>query len=180
MFWKYAPKLQENTHAEVWFQYKVALLLRHGCSPVNLLHIFKTPLPKNTFWGLHLLIWLWFGLNLTLWSSIYNIYFIYGPLVTTKNFITDVFLRHFSKFSGKLFFKTPLDFYFWKKELTVVQWIPWLIYSSIVYDAYDAAPYVWAEKILAVISELKLLAFLSFSWFENNYMKANPANQFFA
>ena len=33
---------------------KVALLcnfieiaLRHGCSPVNLLHIFKTPFPKN-------------------------------------------------------------------------------------------------------------------------------------
>ena len=23
--------------------------LRHGCSPVNLLHIFRTPFPKNTF-----------------------------------------------------------------------------------------------------------------------------------
>ena len=24
-------------------------LLRHGCSPVNLLHIFRTPFPRNTF-----------------------------------------------------------------------------------------------------------------------------------
>ena len=26
--------------------FKIAL--RHGCSPVNLLHIFRTPFPKNT------------------------------------------------------------------------------------------------------------------------------------
>ena len=38
---------------------KVALLckfteitLQHGCSPVNLLHIFRTPFPKNTCRGL--------------------------------------------------------------------------------------------------------------------------------
>ena len=24
------------------------IALRHGCSPVNLLHIFRTPFPKNT------------------------------------------------------------------------------------------------------------------------------------
>ena len=24
------------------------IILRHGCSPVNLLHIFRTPFPKNT------------------------------------------------------------------------------------------------------------------------------------
>ena len=24
------------------------IILQHGCSPVNLLHIFKTPFPKNT------------------------------------------------------------------------------------------------------------------------------------
>ena len=29
-------------------------LLRHGCSPVNLLHIFRTPFPKNTSGGLFL------------------------------------------------------------------------------------------------------------------------------
>ena len=27
----------------------IQITLRHGCSPVNLLHIFKTPFPKNTF-----------------------------------------------------------------------------------------------------------------------------------
>ena len=27
---------------------KVEMTLRHGCSPVNLLHIFRTPFPKNT------------------------------------------------------------------------------------------------------------------------------------
>ena len=25
-----------------------SVILRHGCSPVNLLHIFRTPFPKNT------------------------------------------------------------------------------------------------------------------------------------
>ena len=31
---------------------KVVLQLRHGCSPVNLFHIFRTPFSKNTFGGL--------------------------------------------------------------------------------------------------------------------------------
>ena len=26
----------------------IEIALRHGCSPVNLLHILKTPFPKNT------------------------------------------------------------------------------------------------------------------------------------
>ena len=30
----------------------IEIVLRHGCSPVNLLHIFRTPLPKNTSEGL--------------------------------------------------------------------------------------------------------------------------------
>ena len=29
----------------------IEIVLRHGCSPVNLLHIFRTPLPKNTSEG---------------------------------------------------------------------------------------------------------------------------------
>ena len=33
---------------------KVALQLLHGCSPVNLLHIFRTPFLKNTSGGLFL------------------------------------------------------------------------------------------------------------------------------
>ena len=28
------------------------ITLRHGCSPINLLHIFRTPFPKNTSWWL--------------------------------------------------------------------------------------------------------------------------------
>ena len=27
------------------------ITLQHGCSPVNLLHIFRTPFLKNTYWG---------------------------------------------------------------------------------------------------------------------------------
>ena len=46
-------KLQENTHAEMWFKLiliklLIQITLRHGCSPVNLLHIFRTPFLKNT------------------------------------------------------------------------------------------------------------------------------------
>ena len=26
----------------------IEIALRHGCSPVNLLHVFKTPFPRNT------------------------------------------------------------------------------------------------------------------------------------
>ena len=32
----------------------IEITLRHGCSPVNLLHIFKTPFPRNTSWWLPL------------------------------------------------------------------------------------------------------------------------------
>ena len=27
----------------------IEIILRHGCSPVNLLHIFRTPFPENTW-----------------------------------------------------------------------------------------------------------------------------------
>ena len=40
---KYAAKLQEKTHAEVRFQLKLLVF-----APVNLLHILRTPFPKNT------------------------------------------------------------------------------------------------------------------------------------
>ena len=30
----------------------IEITLRHGCSPVNLLHIFRPPFPKNTSGGL--------------------------------------------------------------------------------------------------------------------------------
>ena len=33
----------------------IEITLRHGCSPVNLLHIFRAPFPKNSSGGLLLL-----------------------------------------------------------------------------------------------------------------------------
>ena len=42
-FNKVAIKLQSNF---------IEIILRHGCSPVNLLHIFRAPLSKNTSIGL--------------------------------------------------------------------------------------------------------------------------------
>ena len=35
----------------------IEIALRHGCSRVNLLHIFRTPFPTNTFEGLLLQLW---------------------------------------------------------------------------------------------------------------------------
>ena len=43
--------LQENGHAEVQSNF-IEIILRHGCSPVNLLHIFRRPFPNNTSGGL--------------------------------------------------------------------------------------------------------------------------------
>ena len=30
----------------------IEITLRHGCSPVNLLHVFRTPFTKNAYGGL--------------------------------------------------------------------------------------------------------------------------------
>ena len=46
VFWKFAANFQEHTHAEVWFHTSA------WGSLVNLLHIFRTPFPKNTSGGL--------------------------------------------------------------------------------------------------------------------------------
>ena len=56
MFWKYAANLQKKTQAEVWFvklqsmwsSKATSLKLHFRCSPVNLLHIFRTPFSENT------------------------------------------------------------------------------------------------------------------------------------
>ena len=45
----------QNTKPKCDFnKFALQITFRHGCSPVNLLHIFKTPFPKNTFGGLQL------------------------------------------------------------------------------------------------------------------------------
>ena len=47
------------------------IALRHGCSPLNLLHIFRKPFPKNTSGWLFLIV-----KNLHTPQSYYNLYFI--------------------------------------------------------------------------------------------------------
>ena len=60
VFWKCAENLQENIHA--WWSAlsmkcdfnkvgcnSIEIALRHGFSPLNLLHIFRTPFAKNTW-----------------------------------------------------------------------------------------------------------------------------------
>ena len=45
VFWKYAASLQEKIVKQSNF---IEMALRHGYSPVNLLHIFRTSFSKNT------------------------------------------------------------------------------------------------------------------------------------
>ena len=47
MFWKYAVNLQENMPKCYLWDF-IEITLRHGCFPVNLLHIFRTAFLKNT------------------------------------------------------------------------------------------------------------------------------------
>ena len=53
VFWKYAPNLQEEEQSHrsvisIKFLFNfIEIALWHRCSPVNLLHIFKTHFPKN-------------------------------------------------------------------------------------------------------------------------------------
>ena len=55
MFLKCATNLQENTHTAIKLLCNFTkIALRRGCSRVNLLHIFRTPFPKNASGGLPL------------------------------------------------------------------------------------------------------------------------------
>ena len=47
MFCKYAANLQENSHAKVQSNF-IEIALGHGCSLINLLHIFRIFFPKTT------------------------------------------------------------------------------------------------------------------------------------
>ena len=53
MFWKYAANSQEKRPCRSKISIKlesnfIEITLGHGCSPVNLLHIFRAPFLKNT------------------------------------------------------------------------------------------------------------------------------------
>ena len=55
MFWKYAPNLLEKNPCRSVISIKLQSIfikttLRYGFSPVNLLHVFRTPFRKNTSW----------------------------------------------------------------------------------------------------------------------------------
>ena len=70
----------------------IKIKLRHGCSPVNLLHIFRTPFPKNTSGWLLLIVVLKIVSHLL--------------MLKVRSSLPDVFckkgaLRNFAKFTGK-------------------------------------------------------------------------------
>ena len=44
-FLRFRPHTYARTHSTI-----SEIALRHGCSPVNLPHIFRTPFPRNTSW----------------------------------------------------------------------------------------------------------------------------------
>ena len=56
VFWKNVANLQENIHPKCNFSELICnffkITLRHGCSPVNLLSIFRIPIRKSTYEGL--------------------------------------------------------------------------------------------------------------------------------
>ena len=55
VFWTYAANLQENIHPkQLYWNHTSAW---HGCSPLNLLHIFRKPFLKNSSGGLLLNYW---------------------------------------------------------------------------------------------------------------------------
>ena len=75
----------------------------HGCSPVYLLHIFRTPFPRNTSWWL-LLITKFLLLTLTLDNFLFNgihylqkIVFAIGTIYTI--FYTNIFVGKFEKYT---------------------------------------------------------------------------------
>ena len=77
-------KFTGDTHAEVWIQ----ITLWNGCSPVNLLHIFRTPFYKNTHGGL---------LNCSSWMFdwVLNVSLCVISLATQQTFVS--FLKLWTK-----------------------------------------------------------------------------------
>ena len=53
----------------------IGITLRHGCSPVNLLHIFRIPFLKNTSVWLFLILVAWNTVN-TLFCTLWQFYFL--------------------------------------------------------------------------------------------------------
>ena len=58
----------------------IEIILRHGCSPVKMMHIFRTPFLRNTSWWLllSLVLVVRFSCYLTCICTLYQRYFIYN------------------------------------------------------------------------------------------------------
>ena len=69
--------------------------LRHGCSPVNLQHIFRTPFPRNTF-GLLLLT------DCLMWWVLYQRHFSISSNFAAQRFDPKVYGAFFSLFDSGL------------------------------------------------------------------------------
>ena len=92
-FWNITYKRQPTLWREMQKQPSsnfIEISLRHGCSPVNLLHIFRTPFPKNTSGRLLLKMWS-FAIELCeLKNKILKLYFFQfqGVNLWKKSFIS--------------------------------------------------------------------------------------------
>ena len=60
----------------------IEITLQHGCSPVNLLHIFRTPFSKNTSW------WLLLNVDIT---NTFIVLYMYVNLIMSYRKILDKF-----------------------------------------------------------------------------------------
>ena len=65
----------------------IEIALRHGRSPVNLLHIFRTPFPRNTFWWLLVMQVTWGNIidKLEAWLSVVKGEIVFHQKATKQN-----------------------------------------------------------------------------------------------
>ena len=93
----------------------IEIALRHECSPVNLLHIFRTPFPKNTFGGL---------LLYTKWKPREKFFILkerrywLPELFLIESFCQKLFWINLFCFLKKLLFKTAPTSPHWRFQIT--------------------------------------------------------------
>ena len=97
---------------------KCEITLRHGCSPVNLLHIFTTPFTKNiSRWLLQLVPSL--KTTLTWWWSFFNVFISEG---VNENILTE--WRNCNRQNQRFF--SPVNSTPQSKNITQkLSWLPW-------------------------------------------------------
>ena len=111
-FWNITYKRQSTLWREMQKQPSsnfIEISLRHGCSPVNLLHIFRTPFPKNTSGRLLLKMWS-FAIELCeLKNKISKLYFLQfqGVNLWKKSFISGMVSNGNFVVNSLMFFLPP-------------------------------------------------------------------------